>query len=126
MSDPNFTLDFRTFMSATDYDRSLRSTKRDAEDWLRLYDIAADQVAKYGLDGSKIPVGSKCLYVHHAEVHFSKSVGYRGISAPDRTFLGPVDNENWADKFFHITSVTANVPIWVYRPSWWRFIAVVE
>lgn len=120
-------LDFKTYAFAQDCPgeyRSLGSTAlRSTEDWFRLFEVAQEMVAKYGLDGSRIPIGATVMLAEKSECRVNRTRGYNGIVGPTGIFAGPVSDEKWMEHYFCVNNKSGSS--WYYRPCWWRFLIVI-
>lgn len=120
-------LDFKTYALAQDQPGEYRtlgiSVLRNTDDWLRMFEAAQEMVAKYGLDGSRIPIGATVMLAEKSECLGNRTCGYNGIVGPTGTFAGPVSDEKWMEHYFCVNDRRGNS--WYYRPCWWRFLIVI-
>lgn len=120
----NNELTFEAYMTAIDIDRPAGNSLRSADEWYRFYVFACEQVAKYGLDGSGIPIGATVIDANHASLYNNKKRGYNGIVSRQGKFLGVAETDK---RFFVCNDGMSGMPVfWVNRSCWWRYLIVVE
>jgi len=125
----NNELTFEAFMMAEEHDRFVGNCPRHAHDWFKLYQIAAEQVAKYGLDGSGIPLGAKVMRVDLATISVNPKRGYRGVCGPSGILKGFIEDKHFPEKMFAVHSSrygNDDSVSCIWRSCWFRLILVID